>query len=79
LTPELRVSDQDDSPVQIDIADREPHCFADAHSRDREQPDQRRHRCRTQRGEQLLSCRHQSPDVVERVQIWRRPAGSADS
>jgi hypothetical protein len=79
LTPELRVSDQDDSLVQIDIADREPHGFADAHSRDREQPDQRRHRRRTQWGEQLLSYRHQSPDVVERVQIWRRPAGSADS
>src|SRR4029077_17069851 len=34
LTPELRVSDQDDSLVQIDIADREPHSFPDAHSRD---------------------------------------------
>jgi hypothetical protein len=63
LTPELRVSDQDDSLVQIDIADREPHSFPDAHSRDREQPDQRRHRCRTQRGEHLVSCRHQGPDV----------------
>ena len=47
LTPELRVSDQDDSLVQIDIADREPHGFPNAHSRDREQPDQSRHRCRT--------------------------------
>ena len=27
LTPELRVGDQDDSLVQIDIADREPHSF----------------------------------------------------
>jgi len=79
LTPELRVSDQDDSLVQIDIADREPHGFPDAHSRDREQPDQSRHRCRTQWGEQLVGCRHQSPDVVERVEIWRCPAGSAGS
>lgn len=79
LTPELRVSDQDDSLVQIDIADREPDGFPNAHSRNREQPDQSRHRCRTQWGEQLVSCRHQSPDVVERVQIWRCSAGSADS
>jgi hypothetical protein len=67
VTPELRVSDQDDSLVQIDITDREPHGFTDAHSRDCEQPDQRRHRCRAQRGEQLMRCRHQDPDVVERV------------
>jgi|SRR6185437_7985130 hypothetical protein len=79
LTAELRVSDQDDSVVQIDIADGKPDGLSDAYPRDREQSDQGLHRRRTQRGEQLLSRPHKSPDVVGRVQIRDSSAASADS
>ena len=80
LTPELRVSDQDDSLVQIDIADREPHSFPMRIPVTASSPSIRVVIVAAARwGEQLVGCRHQSPDVVERVQIWRRPAGPAGS
>jgi hypothetical protein len=78
LPTKLRVGDQDDALVQVEIGDgEEPQSLTDPHPGDCHHPDQRLHRGRTQRGEQLLGRPHHGLDVGVGEQMRRGPPGAA--